>query len=68
VLAHFPPELLNRFLYGFRKDGIPPVSLKAILTDTNQSWDSEALHAQIAEEHRALENGQPPVHDVPKDE
>jgi hypothetical protein len=66
VLAHFPPDLLNRFLYGMRKDGIAPVALKAVLTETNQSWDSAALRDQLAAEHEALQNGQPPVHDQPQ--
>ena len=63
VLAHFTPELLNRFLYSFRSAGLPPVALKAMLTETNMRWDSATLHQQLAEEHEAMKNGQTPVHE-----
>jgi len=67
VLAHFPAELLNRFLYGFRKDDIPPVELKAILTDSNMRWTSATLREQLKEEHEALKNQQAPVHQTKDD-
>jgi hypothetical protein len=63
VLANFSPELINHFLYGFKQDHIVPVGLKAILTETNQSWHSAALHSQLAEEHAAMAQGKPPVHE-----
>ncbi len=63
VLANFPPELLNRFLYAFRKDGVPSVALKAVLTETNMRWSSAALHEQLKEEHEALKNARPPIHE-----
>ncbi|MCE5343634.1 MAG: DUF3783 domain-containing protein [Eubacteriales bacterium] len=66
VLGHFPPELLNRFLYGFRQEHIPAVGLKAILTDSNMYWDSQTLHSQLAEEHAALTNGGRPAHEPPE--
>ncbi|MDD3214680.1 MAG: DUF3783 domain-containing protein [Eubacteriales bacterium] len=62
VLGHFTHDLLNRFLYGFRQTGIPQVALKAMLTDTNMHWNSATLHSQLAEEHAAMTNGEPPVH------
>jgi hypothetical protein len=62
VLAHFPQELLSRFLYGFRKDGIEPVLLKAVLTETNSAWNSVFLHDQLLLEHTALAEGKPPAH------
>jgi len=62
VLAHFSTDLLDRFLSAFRRDGIEPVALKAMLTETNQSWDSHTLHDQLAEEHQALAKGAPPAH------
>ena len=67
VLANFTPEMLNRFLYGFRKDGLAPVALKAMLTETNMRWSSVTLHDQLKEEHEAIQNGQTPVHE-PKPE
>ncbi len=61
VLAHFPGELVNHFLSGFRQEHIPPVGLKAMLTDTNMHWDSHTLYAQLAEEHAAMANGGQPA-------
>jgi hypothetical protein len=62
VLAHFPGELINHFLSGFRQEHIPPVGLKAMLTDTNMHWDSQTLYDQLAEEHAAMANGGKPAH------
>ncbi len=62
VLAYFTPELLNQFLYGFRKNGIAPVALKAMLTDTNAKWDSVDLHNELSMEHEAMANGANPAH------
>jgi hypothetical protein len=67
VLAHFSTDLLNRFLYAFRKDGVPPLALKAMLTETNMRWSSATLHAQLKEEHEALISARPPVH-TPEDD
>ena len=63
VLSGFPNELLSQFLSGFRQGKIPPVTLKAILTETNRQWDSIALHTQLAAEHEAMSKGLPPEHE-----
>ena len=59
VMANFPAGMMNTFLGLFRRMGITPVALKAILTPTNAQWDSEKLHTEIASEHEAMtkENG-----------
>ena len=36
---------------------IPPVALKAMLTDTNAAWTAPALYAEIAKEHAAMHSG-----------
>ena len=54
LLANLSGTQLNEFLSGLRRGQIPPVALKAVLTDTNQQWSAVALHAELAEEHRAL--------------
>ena len=54
VLANFSGAQLDSFLSGFRRGQIPPVALKAVLTDTNMRWSAVRLHAELAEEHRAL--------------
>ena len=61
VMANFP-GMMNAFLGLFRRMGIAPVALKAMLTPTNAAWDSEKLHAEIAGEHQAMMNGKEKRH------
>ena len=62
VMANFPAGMMNTFLGLFRRMGIAPVALKAILTPTNAQWDSEKLHAEIASEHEAMMKGNGAAH------
>ena len=62
VMANFPAGMMNPFLGLFRRMGIAPVSLKAMLTPTNAAWNSEKLHAEIADEHQAMMNGKEKRH------
>ena len=57
VMAHFRPGMLEGMLQGFRASHIPPVALKAMLTDTNAAWTAPALYAEIAKEHAAMHSG-----------
>ena len=57
VMAHFRPGLLEGMLQGWRAAHIPPVALKAMLTDTNAAWTAPALYAEIAKEHAAMHSG-----------
>jgi hypothetical protein len=54
VLANFSGTQLNQFLSGFQAGRIPPVALKAVLTEANRTWDAAALHRELLEEHRAM--------------
>ena len=54
VLANLSGTQLNEFLSGLRQGQIPPIALKAVLTESNREWSAVALHAELAEEHRAL--------------
>lgn len=58
VMANFPAGMMNTFLGLFRRMGIAPVALKAMLTPTNAAWDSEKLHEELAGEHRAMTSGE----------
>ena len=58
VLVNCPGPLLDRFLQGFRRNKIPSVGLKAVLTPTNRTWDSAALHAELVREREAIRAGQ----------
>ena len=57
VMAHFRPGLLEGMLQGWRAAHIPPVALKAMLTDPNAAWTAPALYAEIAKEHAAMHSG-----------
>lgn len=57
VLVNCPGPLLDRFLQGFRRNKIPSVGLKAVLTPTNRTWDSAALHAELVREREAIRAG-----------
>ncbi len=58
VLVNCTGPLLDRFLQGFRRNKIPPVALKAVLTPTNRTWDSAALHGELLRERQAIQEGQ----------
>ena len=55
VMAHFRPGMLDAFLGGFRQSRIPPVKLKAMLTETNAAWTANELHTAILAEHEQME-------------
>ena len=54
LFAHFPETLLSRFLQGWKTAGLPPVALKAVLTDENKGWTILELHEELLKEHQAL--------------
>ena len=62
VLAFVPQDLLNRFLSAFRQHKIPSVRLKAMLTETNSTWNSLALHKELLEEDEWFRNNKGPRH------
>lgn len=57
VLAHFRHGMLEGLLQGLRAAHVPPVALKAMLTDTNAAWTAPALYDEIAKEHAAMHSG-----------
>ena len=58
LLVNCPGPLLDRFLQGFRRNKIPPVGLKAVLTPTNSGWTSLELREELAREREAIRQGQ----------
>lgn len=58
LLVNCPGPLLDRFLQGFRRNKIPPVGLKAVLTPTNSGWTSLELREELAREREAILQGQ----------
>jgi len=57
VMAHFPKSLVSSFLQAYRTAKLPPVPLKAVLTETNAGWNSLELREQLQAEHEAMKNG-----------
>lgn len=51
LMAFFKKGLLTKFLDGFRERGMPPVPLKAMLTEKNSQWNSMALQAELLDEY-----------------
>ena len=61
VLCGFSERALDAFLRGFRKSGMAPVALKAVLTPSNAAWNSTQLCAELRQEHAAMSgNGASP--------
>ena len=58
LLVNCTGPLLDRFLQGFRRNKIPPVGLKAVLTPTNGTWNSLQLREELAREREAIRQGQ----------
>lgn len=58
LVVNCPGPLLDRFLQGFRRNKIPPVGLKAVLTPTNSGWTSLELREELAKEREAIRQGQ----------
>lgn len=57
LLVNCPGPLLDRFLQGFRRNKIPPVALKAVLTPTNRDWTSLQLREELSKERAAIAQG-----------
>ena len=58
VLVNCTGPQLDQFLQSFRRNKIPPVALKAVLTPTNRTWSSYALYAELLRERQAIQEGQ----------
>ena len=54
VFAHFTDARLNLFLQAMRGAKLPPVALKAVLTDENKGWNMLELHEELQKEHEAM--------------
>ena len=61
VMAHLSETMFHAFLQAVRT-AVGIVPLKAVLTETNQGWNSVELYEQLCAEKEAIENGKP-LHD-----
>ena len=57
VLAGFSSAQLDSFLNAYRQAKIPPIALKAVLTQNNRSWNALELHEELKKEHLAMQAG-----------
>ena len=57
VLCGFSQPMVNTFLSLLKASRLPVIPLKAVLTETNQGWNSLELHEELKKEHAALQNG-----------
>lgn len=55
VMAEFSQDLLDRFLALWRTTGLSPIALKCIVTPTNATWDSLALHHELCREREQFQ-------------
>ena len=56
VFCNMSSALLNQVLEVIRVAKLPPIPLKAILTETNQEWNSLQLVEELRREREELEN------------
>ena len=54
VFCGLPPALLNQVLEVIRAAKLPPIPLKAVLTETNQEWDTKQLLEELMKEREAI--------------
>ena len=54
IMRGFTGDRINELLYYLKKSGIPPIPLKAIVTEYNQYWNSLMLHEELIKEHEAM--------------
>ena len=58
VFCGLNQALLNQVLEIIRLSKLPPIPLKAVLTETNQSWNTLQLHQELLREREAIANGE----------
>ena len=54
VMVNFNNQLLQAFLNALKRGKVPTIALKAVLTPTNEVWDSIRLHDELLREHNAM--------------
>ncbi len=54
VFCGLGQALLNQVLEVIRVANLPPIPLKAVLTETNREWDTRQLYAELCREREAV--------------
>lgn len=55
IFCGLAPETLNQFLDLMRRLNISGIALKAVLTPTNQNWNSLQIYEELKKERAAFE-------------
>ena len=58
VFCGLGDAFLNQVLQVIRVAKLPPIPLKAVLTETNREWDSLRLHQELCKEQAAIQEQQ----------
>lgn len=48
-------DMLDQFLSEYKKAGIPPIGLKAVITPHNIFWSAADLYEELFKEHQAFQ-------------
>ena len=62
VLCGFGERRLSEMLLQFRRAKVPPVPIKAVLTEKNCSWTLYKLYQELRMEHEAMSSGNSAEH------
>lgn len=54
VMKGFTGRQIDEMIMSFRKEKLKKINLKAVLTDTNQTWDSMTLYENLRDEHEEM--------------
>ena len=54
ILHNFSSQRLDALLRGLRRAGVPPIPLKAVVTEHNVSWRFASLAQELRREHEAI--------------
>lgn len=54
VFCGLSQALLNQVLEVIRLAKLPPIPLKAVLTDTNRTWNTHQLYEELLKEREAI--------------
>lgn len=57
IFSGLDEDELERFLQAYRKEGILPVGLKAVITPYNVNWSLYHLTEELARERAAMQSG-----------
>lgn len=63
VFCGLGEALLHQVLEVIRLAQLPPIPLKAVLTVSNQEWDTLQLYEELKKEREAIEAGEQAQHD-----